>query len=227
MKIVVINSSGNVGKTTLSKLLFMPRIKNCHLLNVAYNYNCKDFIKVISETLIYENCIIDVNSNGTSFFFDGLSKYTDFIDSIDYFFVPTVPSNKQQHDSITTILTLLDLGVQKTKIKILLNQFDCNHSINDQFFTILNHSINKLLLLNEQSNQFIIESSESFVFFSHHEIINNNENYKVLLSNTNDPLKREILSHKYTMKIVANSINKELDNVFNKIKLSIGNIDNE
>ncbi|HFF1376416.1 TPA: transcriptional regulator [Escherichia coli] len=147
MRIAVLNYSGNVGKTTISQHMLLPRL-NYEILRVetlnsdgegnGQKMAAEDFDKIFNTILNLDDVIIDVGSSNIETF---KSKLTfDFAGShsfIDYFIIPVTPDAKQQIDTIKTIIEFIELGVACEKIKVIFNRVNIKKDIKEQFSTIL------------------------------------------------------------------------------------------
>jgi hypothetical protein len=131
MKIAVLNYSGNVGKTVISRHLLRPRMgPNCHWLPVesineggdaALNYRGREFKEVLTEIAAMPNVVVDIGSSNIEQVFIQLKKLGDSHDDFDFFVIPTVPAEKQQADTIKIVLDMIELGIETDKIKVVFN----------------------------------------------------------------------------------------------------------
>lgn len=148
MKIVVAGISGNLGKSTLSAHMFVPRMENAKLLIVeSINQDTQDvvgesqkirgeeFKKIYMQLVLYENLVVDVGASNAEAFFEGLSSFSQGYDEVDLFVIPVVPGVKEQADSITTARMLAAMGVEKDRIRIVFNRV--RRSVEDEFPEIL------------------------------------------------------------------------------------------
>ena len=135
MKILVANLSGNMGKTTLVKHLLVPRMQDARVvcfesvnagsdeIKSAIHLNADDgFSSLVDILAIEDELIVDLGSSESKDMIRKLKEYESAIHDFDYVLVPVVPDPKAQEDSISTVLTLNALGLQKEKILILFNR---------------------------------------------------------------------------------------------------------
>ena len=139
MKCMVLNSSGNVGKTTITRELlypFMqsPKIFEIETVNSSSNHfsgidvekitsfeNFEDlYLKIIEN----ENLILDIGASNLSNFMTKLSEFAGIETLFDFFIVPTTPDDKIATDTARTILYLKSLGIENEKIKVVFNKAD-------------------------------------------------------------------------------------------------------
>ena len=144
MKIMVISSSGNVGKSFISRELAYLRCneRQGKILEIESNNNSskkffkdKDVIiqtkgsdieKIVQVIFQEENLVIDVGASNAISLMEELIK-TDpslILDEIDLFIVPTLESDKTKNDTFKSINTLLNIEVNPEKIKVLFNMAD-------------------------------------------------------------------------------------------------------
>lgn len=148
MKTVIINLSGNTGKTTLAKHMFTPltKAKRISIEDVNSGDGSPDleisstkFKKLAGELNTAdesENFVIDVGaSNAKNMIanFDALASTTELIDC---WVIPVTPSSKQITDSLRTAQSLKDLGIDPEKIVLLPNNVTDTESFDTDFALI-------------------------------------------------------------------------------------------
>ena len=133
MKICVINFSGNVGKSIVSQHLLKPRIENSNIISVESinsdgtndeKIKGKRFTDIMNRVLDIQNVIVDVGASNVEDFLQQMKKSIGSQDDFDYFVVPTIFKNKQITDTVATIDTLNDIGIEKERIKVIFNMLD-------------------------------------------------------------------------------------------------------
>lgn len=137
MKIMVLSSSGNVGKSLISSNLFYPRLddplivevetvnkgnKELKQLNVQQFKAGDDFADLYIKMVEVDNLIVDVGASNLAQFFDQMREYAGVEQFFDFFVVPTVPADKEMTDTYKTILFLRALGIEDLKIKVIFNR---------------------------------------------------------------------------------------------------------
>ncbi|HED3891522.1 TPA: transcriptional regulator [Morganella morganii] len=149
MKTIVINNSGNVGKTTICQNLLLPRLPDSEVIRVetlnddgestGEKLGADQFDEIFESILSNDNVIVDVGASNVEMFSHKLKN--EFVGShsfIDYFIIPVTPEEKQQRDTIATIIMLLNLGVDDDKIKVVFNRVNPKKDIQSQFSTLIN-----------------------------------------------------------------------------------------
>lgn len=146
MKVAVVNYSGNVGKTTVARHLLQPRMGNCPILFVetineggdsGSNIKGRDFKDVLREIPVHERVVVDIGSSNVEEVFAQLKKMSESHEDFDYFLIPTVPAPKQQADTAKIALSLFEIGVDPSKIKILFNQVEEGDDVRKVFAALL------------------------------------------------------------------------------------------
>lgn len=142
MKALVVNRSGNVGKTTTVTHLLAPRMKDTQVVSVE-SINSDEteeaairgeqFALVQDLLLTVESAVVDVGSSNFESFRDLMKKYDGSHEDFDLFVVPTVAETKQERDTILTIKDLAELGVPAQKIVVLFNKLAREEDIETEF----------------------------------------------------------------------------------------------
>lgn len=134
MKIAVINFSGNVGKTTVSRHLLAPRLNNCQVIAVesinsdgnaeAEAIRGKQFGELMEALGVMDDAVVDIGASNVEDFVNLMKQYRGSHEDFDYFVVPTVSKAKQQRDTISTIDALAELGIPAKKIRLVFNMVE-------------------------------------------------------------------------------------------------------
>ncbi|EEB1245408.1 transcriptional regulator [Salmonella enterica] len=149
MKIAIVNNSGNVGKSTLCQYMFVPNMPNAEVIRVESINNDGDsegeklkahaFVRIFDKIMGGDEILVDVGSSNIEVFMEKMTH--EFEGShmfIDYFLIPLTPDEKQQIDTINMIVSLIDLGVDSDKIKIIFNKTDKKKTLEEQFSILFN-----------------------------------------------------------------------------------------
>lgn len=134
MKIAVINFSGNVGKTTVSRHLLAPRMNNAHVVPVesinsdgdaeGEAIRGKQFGELIETLAVMDDAVVDIGASNVEDFVNLMKQYRGSHEDFDFYVVPTVSKAKQQRDTISTIDALADLGIPAKKIRLVFNMVE-------------------------------------------------------------------------------------------------------
>ena len=140
MKIMILNNSGNVGKSFITRELFYFNMQsNCDdvaLIEIETHNSAsskfgidtlkisgKELSTLFKQILMSDCAIIDVGASNIVALFEELAKNNagNIIEEIDYFVVPVTPKAKIQDDSLKVLYALQSLNVPKEKIKVIFN----------------------------------------------------------------------------------------------------------
>ena len=153
MKVVVMNFSGNVGKTTVAGHLLKPRMGNAPIFSVeSINVDAsadgldvekmkgKKYGNLVQELMKLDDAIVDVGASNVEEFIKLMQQYDSSHEEFDYFVIPVVKEKKQQADTINTIQALKRLGIAKNKIRVVFNKAEVDDEIEEEFQSILGYA---------------------------------------------------------------------------------------
>lgn len=130
MKIAVINFSGNVGKTTISRHLLLPRIAGAEMISVeslnagagqGQSLRGRQFAELQEYMQTVDNLVVDIGASNVEDLMALMRRYHGSHEDFDYFVVPTVPELKQQEDTMATLGELSRAGVPPSRLKLVFN----------------------------------------------------------------------------------------------------------
>lgn len=140
MKFFVCNSSGNVGKTTITRELlysFMAEPKkileiesvnssssNFENIEVEKISDFSNFENIYIKIIETDNLILDVGASLLSNFLDKMGEFAGVETLFDYFIIPTTQGDKVPTDTARTILYLQSIGISNDKIKVIFNSVE-------------------------------------------------------------------------------------------------------
>lgn len=146
MKIAVINFSGNVGKSTLTRHFIAPRLGVEPIIIETINsheggdkLSVKKYDILQDHLMMGDTAAIDVGSSNSEAFIAQMTQFRGSHRDFDYFAIPVVPIVKQFEDTIKTIETLAKLGVPAKKIRVIFNMvpLDGDETVEELFQPIL------------------------------------------------------------------------------------------
>ena len=240
-KIVVIQFSGNAGKTTVARNLLLPRLPHGTQLVSIESINAddgdgggeqfrgKDFTRVMQDVDNSESIVVDVGASNVESFLLEMKRNEGSVDAFDYFVIPTVPKKKQIKDTLNTIEALHDLGIPKGKVRIVFNQVasDLDDSYEDEvkrsfspIFAAANDpdagewfTCNPLAFVPESElfSRLNGESIESVLSTT------SMGDLKSMLSNTSDKDERFKITYRIGTVRVAQGMNRALNNCFDAL----------
>jgi GTP-binding protein EngB required for normal cell division len=232
MKIVVLNYSGNVGKSTICNTLLSPRMQKSKIfriesINDSGMSNAEEeklrgsqFRKLLQEILMVKDAIIDVGTSNVEEFILMMTEYDDAHEDFDYFIVPVLANNKaikESQDSIKTIHTLRSIGVPKERILVVFNRLDKRLDLEDEAGILLNfYKKDPCFSL---SLDAIVYNSELWLGLtktrqSFHSVVFDTQDYRQLLAQETDDKAREEIILKWTTQRAARTVNKNMAHVF-------------
>lgn len=234
LKVAIINNSGNVGKSMICDNLLRTRIPNSVVIKIETinsdgtldqtiaARNIKEVFELIDTNDV---SIIDVGASNVETFMSNMIKLDGAHEDIDFFFIPTTPKPKQQIDTIKTYETLLNMGVEPEKIKIIFNFYDDNLTVQQLYSSIFESVLVKELGLNKPANLFTISDNPVFdmlgeLGYTFMDIANDERDFKTLIQVSTDKNERSQLSHLRSAKRLAVGFTKELDATFKKLMKS-------
>lgn len=149
MKVVVMNFSGNVGKSTLAAHMLAPRMKEPRIFSVeTLNVDASDegvdvervrakrFTELLDEVILAEAAIVDVGASNAEDFMRGMRALSGSHEEFDYFVVPAVSSSKQIVDTLNTVHALAELGIARERIRVAFNRVEEGEPVQDDFAPI-------------------------------------------------------------------------------------------
>lgn len=241
MKVVAINYSGNVGKSTVCNTLLSPRMNDAKVFRIESindsgmsgaieerKLRGSQFSKLQDEILRLDDAIVDVGASNIEEFMVLMNQYDESHIDFDYFIVPVLASNKavkEAQDTIKTILALKELGVEKERILVLFNRLDPKADFDDECSIILNfHKKDNSFILNRDA---VIENNELWVRLaqinkSFEEILTDPTDYRIAMKMEVNEDKRTRLVQLIAAQRAARGIKKNMDAVFNSMFPTLG-----
>lgn len=153
-KVVVINFSGNVGKSTIAVHMLGPRMGEPRIYSVeTLNVDASDegvdvervrgnrFADLVDEVMLQDHAIVDVGASNAEAFMKGMTLLEGSHEEFDFFVVPTVATTKQIQDTNNTVTALRELGVPAERIRILFNRVEDPRDIEPDFALLLRAAI--------------------------------------------------------------------------------------
>ncbi|AVQ89156.1 StbB (plasmid) [Plesiomonas shigelloides] len=229
MKIIVINFSGNVGKSIVAQHLLKPRIKNSAIIAVESinsdgtqdeKMKGKAFTDIMDKAMEQENVIIDVGASNVEEFLNQMKKSIGSHEDFDYFVVPTINRHKQIEDTDSTLLALADLGIEQDRIRVVFNMLDDDINIAKAFDTIMGRKdkavINTSAVIFE--NELFNRLNETD-FKTIADIVADDTDYKQLISQTeeSDSATRRKYSRALGLRRLAIGVKRMLDNTYQEL----------
>lgn len=230
MKIAVIHLSGNVGKTVVAGQLLMPRMGLNKIFSIeSFNSGAdadgvdvekmkgKNFGALLDEIMLADNAIVDVGASNVEDFLKLMQQFDGSQEEFDFFIVPVVKEKKVQVDTVKTIAALKQLGIPKSKIRLLFNKVDIDDSLDDTFAALFGlASSEKSFVINRNA---VIYSNEAFEMLkavkkSLSDIQSDETDYRARLREVKGTDDEALCLKMIALKRLASSANKNLDDAF-------------
>ncbi len=146
MKLAVINFSGNVGKSTITRHLLAPRLPSARVIAVE-SINADEgqeqslrgfqFGELQEYLQAVDDVVVDIGASNVEEMMRLMHRYRESHEEFDCFIVPTVPPPKQQQDTIATLADLHAVGVPPDRIQIIFNMVDDREPLERVFHILL------------------------------------------------------------------------------------------
>ena len=231
MKIAIINFSGNVGKTTITRHLLAPRIKDAEIVSVE-SANAdeqevdalrgKDFAHLQQYMLASDNLLVDIGASNVEDLLALMRKFKGSHEDFDYFVVPAVPDVKQQKDTANTAEKLVKMGVPAARIKIVLNRVEDTDNPEKQFSGLVGYlATTKVAALtpgaflsDNEIYQRLKSDGRSIT-----ELASDKTDYKALIAKAATQDEKLALADQLAIKRLASGVLPELDACFKALAL--------
>lgn len=229
MKIVVLNFSGNVGKSTISRHLIAPRIGSSVMSVESINSDGdednealrgKQFQTLMDNLAIEDAAVVDVGASNVEDFLNRMQSFKGSHEDFDLYIVPTVPKTKQLKDTISTIDYLAEIGVPASKIRVIFNMVESDENPAEVFEGIIQYAEQAGTCV--VSPDFVIHTNELFgklkgTSNSIAAILEDKTDFKSAIKEATDPAEKVRLSQALGMKRLAAGVQEELDRVFKAV----------
>jgi len=232
MKIVVMNYTGTVGKTTVAAHLLAPRMSGAAIFAIeSINETAQGlgldveklrgdkFRELLQKIMLEDNAIIDVGASNVEDFMTNLEGFEDAHEEINYYVIPVTSGTKEQKETVAMISSLAAIGIVPDKIRIVFNRVE--RDVESEFSIIQNfHAMKKSFWLN---NRCAIYETELFDALSIHRLslqglMSDETDYKTLLKDkTAEASERARWSDMYGLKLLCKGVSRKLDAVFEEL----------
>ena len=233
MKVVVMNFSGNVGKTTVAGHLLKPRMGDAPIFSVesinvdgsadgldVEKMKGKKYGDLVGELMKLDDAIIDVGASNVEEFIKLMQQYDSSHEEFDYFVVPVVKEKKQQADTINTIHALKQLGIPKHKIRVVFNKAEVDDDVEVEFESIIGYAkADKGFVANPKAVIHVNEVFERLksVGISLGDITADPTDYRAKLREAKDDDEKDHCVRMVALKRLGVTANKNLDAAFSAI----------
>lgn len=229
MKIVVINYTGTVGKTTIAANLLSPRMSGAAIYAIeSINETAANmgldveklrgdkFRELFQKLMLEDQAIIDVGASNVEDFMANLEGFEEAHEEIDYYIVPVTSGTKEQKETLTMIDTLAAMGVPASKIRVVFNRV--KRDVEAEFPIITGyHGQSDSFWINQRCAIYETELFDALSIkrMSLHALMSDDTDYKALLKNKEaSSSDRNHWADMYGLKLLCNGVNRKLDFVF-------------
>jgi hypothetical protein len=231
MKLAVINFSGNVGKSTVTRHLLAPRLPGARVIAVE-SINADEgqeqslrgfqFGELQEYLQAVDDVVVDIGASNVEELMRLMHRYRESHEEFDCFIVPTVPPPKQQQDTIATLADLHAVGVQPDRIQIIFNMVDDREPLERAFHILLSFLEQKpIASANIDCRVGVNEvyARVSGMGADLAEIARDETDYKRLIARASDRQEKMALGQKLATRRLARGVVPELDACFAALKL--------
>jgi hypothetical protein len=232
MRIATISISGNVGKTTLAKNLFYPRLPGADIFEIetlnsgiklksasVKSLRASSYGALVDSIMLSESAVIDIGASNIEGVLKEMQELDGSHEDFDFFVIPIVKDRKVIEESVKTALLLSGLGVPGEKIKMVFNRFPKDMDLQEVFgqvFKIANDgkfSASKDAVIYENPVYAELNKLE----ISLHELNEDKTDYRALLKEAKNEKEQKHCLAMIANKRRATSATQNLDVVFNAL----------
>jgi hypothetical protein len=242
MSIAIVNCSGNVGKTTVTRELLAPRLPHMSVRQVE-SINTDDsagpkvevmiaarFDELHDELMLGHDLLVDIGASNVEEYLHRLDGSKGAQRDYACFIVPVEPESKQMKDTMKTINMLADLGVEPGRIRVLLNKVELVRS--EAREVTLRRYFGQLFELHERERTFeldqdaLMPKNDVFTLAAAagrtiHDIATDGVDYKAQLVDAATASEKDRLVKLVGLKRKALSIEPVLDHAFNALTAGV------
>jgi len=227
MKVVIINYSGNVGKSTISTNLLASRMRSPRKFEVetlnaggdveAQKIVGKRFGDLLDAVMESDDAIVDVGASNVEDFMKLMQQFAGSHLEFDYFVVPVVKERKQQTDTLSTLNSLQHIGIPRDKIRVVFNKIELDDEMEKDFAAIYGmHTAEKNFTLRPKA---IIYQNEVYERLSDagkslDEVVSDPTDYRAQLKTLTDESQRLDCLQMIAMKRLGVTATKNLDDAY-------------
>ncbi|MDP3085067.1 MAG: StbB family protein [Rubrivivax sp.] len=231
MKLAVINFSGNVGKSTITRHLLAPRLPGARVIAVE-SINADEgqeqslrgfqFGELQEYLQAVDDVVVDIGASNVEELMRLMHRYRGSHEEFDCFIVPTVPPPKQQQDTIATLADLHAVGVPPDRIQIIFNMVDDREPL-ERVFHILLAFLEQQPIASANSDCRIgineVYARVRGTGTDLAEIARDETDYKRLIARAGDRQEKMSLGQKLATRRLARGVVPELDACFAALNL--------
>ncbi|WP_225776416.1 StbB family protein [Pseudomonas sp. Marseille-Q5115] len=230
-KFLMVSYSGSVGKTVAALHLLYPRVPGAKFIALeTINQSASDLglaevekmqgkkVRELLEHLVLEDAaIVDVGASNIEQFFAEMTRFHGATDEFDLVVVPVCPDDKSWQEGLKTVESLLQIGVEADRIRILPNKI--KEDPREEIPQVFEYAKKKKIPMNPDA--FIFES-EVYGYLAHHkmsfrDLIGDNRDYRAEAKAATDPAERSKLARLHSWTSQAKPVQANLDVAFDAL----------
>jgi len=231
MKLAVINFSGNVGKSTITRHLLAPRLPGARVIAVesinadegqAQSLRGFQFGELQEYLQGVDDAVVDIGASNVEELMRLMHRYRDSHEEFDGFIVPTVPPPKQQQDTIATLVDLHAVGVTAERIQVVFNMVDDREPLERAFHSLLDFLAQQPIAYTNTHCRIGINEVYARVRGTGTdlaELARDQTDYKRLIARASDRQEKMALGQKLATRRLARGVVPELDACFAALNL--------
>ncbi|CAH0296877.1 plasmid stability protein StbB [bacteria symbiont BFo1 of Frankliniella occidentalis] len=229
MKVVTLNYTGTVGKTTISAHVLSPRMNNAPIYAIeSINETAEGlgidvekmtgakFRDLFRKLMLEDDAVIDIGASNIEDFLNNMIKFDNSHEEFDYFIIPVTSGTKEQKETIQMLQALAGIGIPSDKIRVIFNRVD--NDVEEEFkFIIAHHKKEKTFVLNTECAIFENEIFDALSIkgLTVDAILADQTDYKSLLKNKEASARdRNNWADMYGLKALAKGVKRNLDDVY-------------
>jgi hypothetical protein len=228
VKIAVLNFSGNVGKSTISRHLLSPRLNRARVISVESindtgseesSIRGKQYGELTEALAVLDDVVVDIGSSNVEELMHRMNQFRGSHEDFDFFVVPTIGKVKVQRDTIGTIEALADAGVPASKIRLIFNMVEHDEEPATIFAGLLDYHEQRRTF--ELRHAAVIRTSELYARVRQAErsisdILEDKTDYKALMKSASSDERLQLGRSLSTLRLAA-GVKAELDAVFDTL----------
>jgi hypothetical protein len=231
MRLAVINFSGNVGKSTITRHLLAPRLPGARVIAVE-SINADEgqtqslrgfqFGELQEYLQSVDDVVVDIGASNVEELMRLMHRYQDSHEEFDCFVVPTVPPPKQQQDTIATLVDLHAVGVSPDRIQVIYNMVDDREPLERTFHNLIDFLAQQPIASADARCRIGINEVYARIRgmgTDLAQIARDETDYKRLIAHASDRREKMALGQKLATRRLARGVVPELDACFAALNL--------
>lgn len=229
MKVAVMNFSGNVGKSTVSKYLLHPRIQGAALLAIetinadegdAESVRGNQFGLLQEQLMELDAAVVDVGASNVEDVMKLMRQYRGSHEDFDAFVIPATREAKQVRDTISTIRALAQMGVPPERIRVVFNRVDPVEDVRTEFAGLFNfHAEHPVFTIVAEAAIYYSELYQSLRSLGRtvEDLVGDETDWRSKLREAADPEEKRRIAGLISSRRLALSAQENLDAVYQAV----------